>query len=60
MLRNGKITTQTGTQVGSKATYDCNANYVLNMNTSIELTCQLSGNWSDKGVQCGEGGERNV
>ena len=60
MLENGNIATQNGTLVGSKVTYTCNSNYVFALDSSMERTCQPSGEWSDEEIQCGEGGKGDV
>ena len=57
---NGNVTTQSGTRPGSKAIYTCNSKYAFTVDSSKELTCKSSGEWSYEIIECGECGKRNV
>ena len=59
MLVNGNITTHNGTLVGSKAIYNCNSNYKFTSDSSMERTCESSGDWSDEIIECGEDERKN-
>ena len=59
MLVNGTVTTQNGTIVGSKATYDCNSNYRFTLNSSMERICQSSRKWSEETIECAEEEKRS-
>ena len=54
LLRNGSVTTENGTVFGSKATYMCNYGYEFSENSNMERICQVSGNWSNEIIQCGD------
>ena len=54
MLVNGNVATQNGTVVGSKAIYACNYKYAFTVDSSVERTCQSSGEWSTERIECGK------
>ena len=56
VLENGYVTNMNGTLVGSKVTYTCGCNYEFTVGSSMERTCQSSGNWSDEPIECSEDG----